>query len=192
MSPAAEPAAPPRHRAGEEAGVRERVHRLDRLLGELETLPTAPARARALETVEALVELYGEGLARMVAAARESSDPGVIAAFADDPLVGHLLLVHDLHPLGLERRVALALEAVGTHLGGSGARLVGVEGGVARIHLDHSVAGCGGAGDTRQLVEDAVYELAPELDGVVVEEPTSAQPVSLGPTRRRRPSLEDA
>lgn len=168
--------------------LRERIKRLDELLGSLESLPTAPARTRAMETTEALVELYGEGLARMTRAARASSDPGVIAAFVDDPLVAHLLLVHDLHPLDVEQRVALALESARPHLGGADARLVAVEGGVARVRLHQDGGGCGGG--TEGLVEDAVYELAPELAGVVVErmENTPPQPVALGPTRHQPPS----
>ncbi|HEX3468326.1 MAG TPA: hypothetical protein VHT05_09635 [Candidatus Elarobacter sp.] len=50
----------------------------------------------AAAVVEALLVLYGEGLRRIVAATNPF--PVLANAFARDELVGHLMLLHDLHP----------------------------------------------------------------------------------------------
>ena len=59
------------------------------------------------------------------------------SAGRSDELVAHLLLVHDLHPVDVETRVAQALEEVRPYLGSHGGdvELLGVEDGVARLRL---------------------------------------------------------
>ena len=119
-----------------DAEVRELVARVEELLGGIDGDPAA------LEAVRAIVELYGEALARFVAGA----DP------VQDELLSHLLLVHDLHPVEVETRVARALETAG------GAELVEVADGVARVRLGKSCS--------RAVVEQAVLRAAPELERV--------------------------
>ena len=62
----------------------------------------------------AVVQMYGAGPAsrssRSLAEARRA--PALAATLADDPLVATLLMIHDLHPVPLEARVAEALERV--------------------------------------------------------------------------------
>jgi len=108
---------------------RERVEEVEALLGEIEELPDPVARTRSLELVEALLDLYGEGLARIVERVPEP------AALADDELVAHLMLVHDLHPVPLEDRVQSALEEVRPYLQshGGNVELVSLADGVARL-----------------------------------------------------------
>ncbi|MGH3101956.1 MAG: NifU family protein, partial [Thermoleophilia bacterium] len=108
---------------------RELVARIDVLLDEV----------RDVELVQALVDLYGEGLARIVA-----HDPECVAGLADDELVSHLLLLHGLHPRPLEQRVRGALADVRPYLEqhGGDVELLGVEGGIARLRLEGSCNGC--------------------------------------------------
>jgi len=49
----------------DDAQARERVAEVDALLESLETLPDPVVRQTAMEVVEALLDLYGEGLARL-------------------------------------------------------------------------------------------------------------------------------
>lgn len=126
----------------EDREVRERVAHVEQLLERIEDDPAA------LEAVAAVVELYGEALRRIVSGASPTKDE----------LVAHLLLVHDLHPAGVEQRVAQVLEELG------GGELAGIDGTVARIRL-HS--GC-----KRSAVEEAVLRVAPELERV---EPVAEQ-----------------
>lgn len=144
--------------------VADRLARLEAVLGELEAIPGATA-AKALDAVTLLTEVYGEALARVMdRAAGETSD-----ALADDELVGHLLVLHEIHPEPPGRRVERALERMRPLLGGGDVRLDGIEEGVARVLL--AVRGCGGAGPAEEAVREAVLAAAPELTRVEVRAP---------------------
>jgi hypothetical protein len=49
----------------DDQGLQERVARMETLLEEIETLADPNARSKAAEALGVLLELYGEGLARM-------------------------------------------------------------------------------------------------------------------------------
>jgi hypothetical protein len=93
--------------------VRQRVARMETLLGEIESLKDSNAKSKAAEVVQVLLELYGEGLARMMEVVAQGGESGrTFEAFAEDELVSHLLLLHGLHPIDMETRVVKALEEV--------------------------------------------------------------------------------
>jgi Fe-S cluster biogenesis protein NfuA/nitrite reductase/ring-hydroxylating ferredoxin subunit len=136
------------------------LERVDALLEEVE------GDVKAQELVQALVELYGEGLARIVAMVPDAG------ALTEDDLVNHLLLLHDLHPVPLEERVLGALEEVEPymHSHGGGVELAGVEDGVVRLRLQGSCEGCAASELTLKLaIEDAVMKAAPEVVEVRAE-----------------------
>ncbi|MFN2629396.1 MAG: NifU family protein [Gaiellaceae bacterium] len=140
--------------------VREQVARVERLLDGIDDDP------RALAALQALVELYGEGLRRVVELG------GISEELEADELLSHLLLLHDLHPVDLETRVARALEEVRPYLGSHGGdvELLGVEDGVARLRLNGTCDGCPSSAVTLQhSIETAILRAAPELEGVEAE-----------------------
>lgn len=134
------------------------------------------ARERAEELVRLVVELYGAGLERVLELAYERGalDDGLLEALAADELVSSLLLVHGLHPYGVEERVERALDEVRPYLGSHGGdvRLLGVtDGGVVRLQLLGSCDGCASSAVTLELaVEDAIRAAAPEVMAIEVEE----------------------
>lgn len=151
----------------DDEGARELVGRVEFLLDEVEALPDPASRDKAGEVVQALVELYGEGLARVMALSN-----GTGAALAEDELVAHLLLLHDLHPVPLEQRVLGALEEVRPYMEshGGGVELVGIEAGVVRLKLAGSCSGCPSSTMTLKLaIEDAIHKAAPDVDEIVAE-----------------------
>src|SRR6202011_5147345 len=79
----------------------------------------AVARERAEQLVREVTDLYGSGLERMMRL-RVSANPKLAETFVDDKLLASLLLVHNLHPHGVERRVADALDSVRPYLGSHG------------------------------------------------------------------------
>ena len=83
---------------------RERVAHIESLLERAETIPDVSARDLIIETVQVLLDIYGEGLARMVGHVSEqcrgATQQDIADAFAGDELVSHLLLLHGLHPAG--------------------------------------------------------------------------------------------
>src|SRR6516225_4487895 len=68
-------------------------------------------RDLAEELVSAVVQMYGAGLERIIAALHRGGEVGeqIAAGLADDDLVAMLLLIHDLHPVTLADRVQAAL-----------------------------------------------------------------------------------
>jgi Fe-S cluster biogenesis protein NfuA len=150
----------------------ERIAKVEGLLGELEALPDTRARETATELAQALLDLYGEGLGRIVDVLAPRDDGTLAEALADDELVAHLLLLHGLHPVPVEERVTAALEGVRPYMeshGGS-AELVGVEEGVVRLRLEGSCSGCPSSSITLKLaIEKAIFEVAPDVHEVVAE-----------------------
>jgi hypothetical protein len=73
--------------------VRDRVELLNGMLEELESATGAAAEV-ALAAIEALTTIYGAALARVV----EAADGPTLRRLADDEVVGHLLVLHGLHP----------------------------------------------------------------------------------------------
>jgi Fe-S cluster biogenesis protein NfuA/nitrite reductase/ring-hydroxylating ferredoxin subunit len=170
----------------DDGAARERVARVDALLGELEGAIGAVPVDTAIELVQALLDLYGEGLARVVAHAAARDDDGALAgALAADELVSHLLLLHGLHPIPLDARVRGALDEVRPYLASHGGdvELLGIEDGVVRLALQGSCDGCASSTVTLKLaIEDAIHKAAPDVEAVVAEgarAPASATPALL-------------
>lgn len=157
----AEPGPEPGPRLDDPA-VQERLTRLEDLLGRLEQIP-GPAGELALDAVSALAEVYGEALARATAYA--AAAPSVVGAMADDELLGHLLVLHEIHPEPVEQRVVRALDGLrpAVQERGGDVELIGIEGSVATVRV--SVSGCGSAGVV-DAVRDVVLAVAPELSDV--------------------------
>jgi Fe-S cluster biogenesis protein NfuA/nitrite reductase/ring-hydroxylating ferredoxin subunit len=149
--------------------------RIERLL-EASAAGGPIVRERAEELVRLVVELYGAGLERILELAYEAGalDDDLLASLAADELVSSLLLVHGLHPYGVEERIERALDGVRPYLGSHGGdvRLLGVtEEGVVRLELLGSCDGCASSSVTLELaVEDAIHAAAPEIVGIEVEE----------------------
>src|SRR3954454_21928235 len=101
----------------DDGAARERVARVDALLEGVEGAIGAVPVGTALAPVQALLDLYGEGLARVVGhVAARDTDASLATAFAGDELVSHLLLLHGLHPEPLDARVRGALDEVRPYL----------------------------------------------------------------------------
>jgi Fe-S cluster biogenesis protein NfuA/nitrite reductase/ring-hydroxylating ferredoxin subunit len=183
----------------DDQGLQERVARIDKLLGEIESLEDPNARTKAAEVVGVLLELYGEGLARVMdVVAHGNERERVFEALAEDELVSHLLLLHGLHPLDLETRVSMALEEVRPYLQshGGNVELLGVEEGVARLRMQGSCSGCPSSTMTLKLaIEEAIQKTAPDLERIeaegVAEEPRPAPTIVAGPTLRKKKRPED-
>lgn len=152
--------------------VRAQVTRLNDLLERLEQLP-GPATQVAMEAIEALTGIYGTALARVSAMAEAgTASPASLAA---DEVVGHLLLLHGLHPDPPEQRITRALDEARSHLGDKGGiELTGIDGGVAKIRI--TAPGCPStAAALVSSVTEAVLAAAPELAAV---EPVMVKPAA--------------
>jgi Fe-S cluster biogenesis protein NfuA len=172
-----------------------RAARIETLVQEIATFPDPHARATAEELVQALVEMYGEGLARLLEITAETPASGLalIDTFASDDLLSSLFLLHGLHPLDIETRVMQALDEVRPYLKSHGGNVefVKVEDGVAHLRLQGSCHGCSSSTITlKSAIEEAIYKAAPDLDGLQVEgvsePPRPGIPVTFVPPRRHK------
>ncbi|WP_190812719.1 nitrogen fixation protein NifU [Saccharopolyspora pogona] len=160
--------------------VRDEIVRAETLLSDLGSGVEPVAGTHAIEAVQAVVGLYGECLARLLRHIEQAGHPEVLADVARDELVSHLLLVHDLHPVGIEDRIGTALAEVEDAFEPGSLDLLDVQDGVARIRV--AVRGCQStAARMRTSVEEAVMAAAPELESVEIDaaapQPSTVIPV---------------
>jgi Fe-S cluster biogenesis protein NfuA len=190
---------------GEKRGVMQqdmqdqmRAERIEKLIQEVSTFSDPHTRETVQELIQSILDMYGEGLARILELTMQAKAPGfeLVKMFAHDELVGSLLLLHDLHPVDIEIRIARALDEVRPYLKshGGNVELVKVEGGVAYLRLYGSCNGCPASTITlKQTIEEAIYKAAPDLDrfevdGVTDPPPVTGIPVTFVPPRRNRES----
>jgi hypothetical protein len=126
------------------------VARLEGLLQQLESFEDEHARETAVSAIQTLLELYGDGFARVM----QRVPAEVALALAEDELIGHLLLVHGLHPVDIETRVRKALPR--------GVELLGVRDGTAQVRV-------AGACLSEEVIERAILDAVPDLEAVVFE-----------------------
>jgi Fe-S cluster biogenesis protein NfuA/nitrite reductase/ring-hydroxylating ferredoxin subunit len=140
----------------------------------------AVARERAEQLVREVVELYGAGLSRIMAAVGDRADSGTLDRLVDDDLVASLLLVHGLHPHDLRRRVSDALDRVRPYLGSHGGdvHLREIAGDTVRLEFAGSCKSCPSSAVTLELaVEDAIRAAAPEVSSIEVVTPEASPTV---------------
>jgi Fe-S cluster biogenesis protein NfuA/nitrite reductase/ring-hydroxylating ferredoxin subunit len=179
--------------------VQEHQHlaaRIEELVEQVAAFADPRARATAEELVQALLQMYGEGLARLleITAQTEAAGLTLIDTFASDDLLSSLFLLHGLHPIAIETRVILALDEVRPYLKSHGGNVefIKVEDGVAYMRLEGSCHGCPGSTVTlKSAIEDAIYKAAPDLDGLEVEGVTDPParpgvPITFVPPRRHK------
>lgn len=149
------------------------IQRVEELTAQVEQLPDPVARRTAEDLVSAVIDMYGQGLERIVEVLDEDESAGEIKQqIADDGIVASLMLIHDLYPVPVEERVAEALDNVRPYMEshGGNVELVSLEEGVARIRLEGSCDGCPASSSTLELaIKTALEETAPDLLGIEVE-----------------------
>ncbi len=152
----------------------ERLQQLDALLRETEQQTDPAARGRFQKIVQAILELHGMGLQRLLEHISEAGECGqeIRDACCKDDVVSGLLVLHNLHPLDVEARVHQALESVRPflHSHGGNVELLEVCDGAVRLRLQGSCHHCPSSAVTmQQTVEEAVYARAPEVTSIEVD-----------------------
>ena len=150
------------------------VGRVQELQAQLAAASDPVTREVAEALVSAVVQMYGSGLEKIFSALANHGEAGerIAAGLAEDPDVGSLLLIHDLHPVPLETRIHQALEKVRPYMEshGGNVELLSLEDGVARIRLEGSCSDCKASSATLELaIKQALDEAAPDLWALEVE-----------------------
>jgi Fe-S cluster biogenesis protein NfuA len=150
------------------------TERVERLIELSEQIPDPGARELVGDLTSAIMDLYGEGLARIGAALADAGPAGaeLREQLLADGVVASLLLMHDLHPVALEDRVTEALDSVRPYMESheGGVELLAIEDGVARLRLQGHCHGCAASQATLELaIREALEQYAPDLLGLEVE-----------------------
>lgn len=173
-----------------------RVQKIGELVQELDSIGDPAVRTRAKELVQSLLELHGAGLERILEVIFQNGEGGaqVIDKLGRDPLVSSLLILYGLHPDELHTRVERKLEDIGSKLrkAGAEAELIATEGGNVRVQVKIDQHACGSTARTVQsMIEDAMYEAAPDLKSIVIdgfEKPAASGFVALGALQAAAPT----
>jgi hypothetical protein len=165
-----------------EVELQARMRNVEELLAQVERFPDERSRDVTRELVQALMDVHGSALSRMIELAADRAD--LLTAYAADPLIASLLLLYDLHPHDLSTRVRSALDLLRPTLQAAGAtlELVSLSDHVARLAL----SGCDDFERASELVraaEEALGAAAPELSRVEV----TGQPQPSPQARQRVP-----
>jgi Fe-S cluster biogenesis protein NfuA len=151
-----------------------KVQRIGELVRDLENIADPESRASAKALVQLVLDLHSAGLERameIVAASGEAATR-TIDELGHDPLVGSLLILYGLHPLDLESRVIQAVDKIKPRVrkGGGEVELLGFNNGAVRLHVQVTGHACGSTAKTlKSMVEEALYEAAPDLNALLIE-----------------------
>ena len=163
---------------------RSDLQKVGALVQDLEAIADPASQSAARELVRVLMSMHGAGLQRILDVLKRSGELGssLLDDLAKDPFVSGLLVLYDLHPKELQVRVDEKLREIGPKLFrmGAEAQIVSTAEGLVRVRVQTS--GGSACGSTlrqiQTMLEDALYEAAPDLSGVILE--GLEQPIATG------------
>jgi Fe-S cluster biogenesis protein NfuA len=171
---------------------RARLQRVEALVDTVQRTADPSVRAATQELVEAILDLHGAGLDRILEIVAGVADNGaaMLDRFCRDELVASLLLLYGLHPVDFDTRVQGVVGTLGPLLQSQGGsiELLGIEAGVVSLRLTRTGRGCAGSTALQQTIRAAFYEAAPDLQRLEIQEITEPVPVAVVPlsSLRRR------
>ena len=146
--------------------------RIEELIAALEELDDPRGREQAKALLQAVLELHGAGLARLLEIIADAGDAGrpIIEALALDEQCRAVLLLHGLHPHDLTSRVGIAVDKMRGLLGAQGIKIevlsVGEE--TVRLKLSGNLRNKH-AKASKSEIEQAIFALAPEIAAIEIE-----------------------
>jgi Fe-S cluster biogenesis protein NfuA/nitrite reductase/ring-hydroxylating ferredoxin subunit len=164
----------------------QRARLIEELVRKVDSASDPGLRTAAQELLQAIMELHGAGLERMMEIVHQSGELGaqIIESFERDELAKGLLLLHGLHPVDLQTRILEALEKTRPYLRshGGNVELLGVDdAGRVKLRLQGSCHGCPSSAVTLKLaIEDAIYDAAPDISALFVEGVIEEKPKVVG------------
>lgn len=152
----------------------QRMQLMDGWLRDLEEVADPALRAKLKGLIQCVMELHGACIEKALEIIFQSGEAGerIIDQLGRDPLVGNLLVLHDLHPKALETRVEEALDRVRPQLRKKNAEveLIAMSSGTVRLRVQVGDHACGSTLQAlRATLDDAIYEAAPDVNGLEIE-----------------------
>jgi Fe-S cluster biogenesis protein NfuA len=150
-----------------------RSERIEELVSRIENAGDPAIRAVAQELLQAVIELHGVALDRILNAVAEVPEgKSALEQIASDELVSNVLSLHGIHPVAVETRITAALEKTQPYIKSHGGNieLESVEDGVVHVRMQGTCGSCSSSSETlKNTVESAIYDAAPEVVTVVAE-----------------------
>lgn len=135
-----------------------------------ESLTDPEAKRVVLDLLETVMAFHAAALDRIleIVSASDGGAPA-IEAIAKDGLTSSILLLHDLHPDDFAIRIQRAVDKLRHRLHPRGAdiTLLGFADGIVRVRYQSPRNGQVAA--AKSLIEDAIFELAPDTVEVAIE-----------------------
>ncbi len=150
-----------------------RDERIETLVKRVEGFADRSARAVTKELLEAVIELHGAALERILDAVDAlPNGESALRRIAKDDLVSGVLSLHGIHPVPLQVRVAAAVKRARSYLNSHGGdvELTSVEEGVANLRVLGACGSCSASSQTmKNAVEAAIFSAAPEVTAMIPE-----------------------
>lgn len=151
-----------------------RSDRIEELVSRIESTGDPAIRAVAQELLQAVIELHGIALDRILDAVADLPEgERALTQIASDDLVANVLSLHGINPVAIEARVAAALEKTRPYLKSHGGdvELGSIENdGTVHVRLQGTCGSCSSSSETlKSTVEAAIYDAAPEVITVIAE-----------------------
>jgi len=152
----------------------ERVRRIGALVEEIEAIADPAARSSTRQLMQLVMEFHGAAIDRILEILANGGEPGMafIEQLGRDPMVSSLLVLYGLHPESLETRVSKTIERLAPRLLRDKAtiELLGIRDAAVSVKVTPGEHACGSTTSAlRSLVEDAIYEAAPDISSLTVE-----------------------
>jgi hypothetical protein len=152
---------------------RRKIERLSELIADFGLLPDSPVKAKAEAVLQLLMEVHAQGLARVleITSRGEAAGDALIAQLGRDDVAGALLLLYSLHPEDLESRVQSAVERMRPQLLVRGCDVAFERMDDRRVRLrviKKDEARGSRSRDVRTIIENAVFELAPDVSAIEI------------------------
>ena len=166
---------------GHDADFLRQMQSIGQLVRDLEQVGDLQVRTQVQQLTQLLLDLHAGGLQRLLELVSARGEVGrqIVEDCVADPLLRNLLLLHGLHPIDVEQRVQQALARVRPQLQSHGGdvELLAIAPHAVRLRLNGSCHGCAGSAATlKGLIEQAICELAPDIETIEVEAAVGAQP----------------
>jgi Fe-S cluster biogenesis protein NfuA len=146
---------------------------VERLLQRVNALADENARATALDLLQAVMDLHGAAMSRIVELlSGGEAHRASLSNLATDPLICGLLVLYGIHPLALSERVGQAIDKLRPQLQKHGAsvELLEISDDAVRLKVQTGAHGLAASLEKiRQAVEQSVLEAAPEVTHVSIE-----------------------
>jgi hypothetical protein len=157
----------------EEKELQRRMRQIEELVRQLDSSPDPGVRSQTKSLIQAIMDLHGAAIERMLACiseSREKSSEALIDSLAEEPLVSGVLVLYGLHPCDLESRVRRGIDKARSTLRsyGSEVELTSVISGDVRVRvrgIDSAFTGR----SVKAAIEDEIYAAAPDITSVEIQ-----------------------